>query len=193
MRLQLLKQQAAAGDAVLLFADESEALTHPYLAHAWAPRGADLRIAAPGQAEKVALLGVLESAGHELLVQTAPHKRSAEFVALLQAIDRRGGPAPGSTAPAKPVVLMLDNGPIHTSKRTTAALSSRPWLRIEWLPKYAPELNDLEGCWRNLKRHYLAHRTFRDADHLETSIHDAVDQFNLERANHSCDSLRIAA
>jgi hypothetical protein len=43
LRLKLRKAQAEAGDIVLLFADESEALTHPYLARAWAKRGADLR------------------------------------------------------------------------------------------------------------------------------------------------------
>ena len=32
LRLQLRKQQAEAGDIILLFGDESEALTHPYLA-----------------------------------------------------------------------------------------------------------------------------------------------------------------
>jgi hypothetical protein len=46
--------QAQAGDIVLLSQDESEALTHPYLAHVhvrfWARRGADLRVPAPGQA-----------------------------------------------------------------------------------------------------------------------------------------------
>ena len=52
MRLRLRKAQAAAGDITLLFGDESEALTHPYLAQAWARRGADLRIQAPGQAKK---------------------------------------------------------------------------------------------------------------------------------------------
>ncbi|WP_160320630.1 hypothetical protein [Methylobacterium sp. ARG-1] len=44
------KAQAEAGDIVLLFADESEALTHPYLARAWAERGADLRV--PGDYRK---------------------------------------------------------------------------------------------------------------------------------------------
>ena len=43
LRLQLRKQQAEAGDIVLLYGDESEALTHPYLARAWAKSGADLR------------------------------------------------------------------------------------------------------------------------------------------------------
>src|SRR5829696_6583930 len=62
LRRKLLKAQAEAGDIVLLFGDESEALTHPYLAHAWAKRGADLRVPAPGQAAKVAMLGVLDCA-----------------------------------------------------------------------------------------------------------------------------------
>ena len=39
LRLQLRKQQAEAGDIVLLYGDESEALTHPYLARAWAKSG----------------------------------------------------------------------------------------------------------------------------------------------------------
>jgi hypothetical protein len=39
LRRKLLKAQAEAGDIVLLFADESEALTHPYLAHVWAQKG----------------------------------------------------------------------------------------------------------------------------------------------------------
>jgi hypothetical protein len=64
----LLKQQAAAGDIVLLFEDESEALTHPYLARAWAKRGSDLRVEAPGQARKVAMFGVLDLAAHKLIV-----------------------------------------------------------------------------------------------------------------------------
>ena len=44
LRLQLRKAQAEAGDIVLLYGDESEALTHPSLARAWAKRGADLRV-----------------------------------------------------------------------------------------------------------------------------------------------------
>jgi len=42
LRLQLRKRQAEAGDIVLLYGDESEALTHPYLARAWAKAGASL-------------------------------------------------------------------------------------------------------------------------------------------------------
>jgi transposase len=106
------------------------------------------------------MLGILDWTRRELIVHTSRTKRSTDFMALLQEIDRLYGPRPGTAT--KPTVLVLDNGPIHTSKATTAALAARAhWLTIEWLPKYAPELNDIEGVWRDLKRHQLAHQTCR--------------------------------
>ena len=42
-------------------------------------------------------------------------------------------------------MLVEDNGPIHVSKIALAAFDARKhWLTVEWLPKYAPELNDIE-------------------------------------------------
>jgi transposase len=192
LRRQLRKAQAEAGDIVLLFGAASEALTHPYLAHAWAKKGADLRIPAPGQAAKVAMLGVLDWAPRERVVCTSRTKRSTDFITLLAERDRRFGPQPGM--PVKPTVLTLDNGPIHTSKATRVALAERShWLTIAWLPKYAPELNDIEDVWRDLKRHHLAHMTFTGADDLDQAIHHAVADLNQERNRHPLNSLRIAA
>jgi hypothetical protein len=82
LRLKLFKAQAEAGDIVLLFADESEALTHPYLARAWAKRGADLRVLAPGQAQKIAMMGSLGYARRKLIVTTSRTKRSSDFIAI---------------------------------------------------------------------------------------------------------------
>ena len=192
LRRKRLKDQAEAGDIVLLFGDESEALTHPYLAHVWAKRGADLRVPAPGQSAKVAMLGVLDWAPRELIVRTSRTKRSSDFIALLEEVDRRYGPKLGVAL--KPIVLVLDNGPIHTSKASRAALAERaPWLRVEWLPKYAPELNDIEGVWRDLKRHHLAHQTFTGPEDLDGAIHDAVMTLNTERNRHPWANRRIAA
>jgi len=190
LRLKLRKAQAEAGDIVLLFADESEALTHPYLARAWAKRGADLRVPAPGQAKKVAMMGTLDWRRRRLVVTTSRTKRSADFIAHLQDLDRLYGPKPG--APTKPVVIVLDNGPVHVSKATTAALAERAhWLTVEWLPKYAPELNDIEVVWGDLKARHLAHQTFTDPERLDQAIHDAVAALNTRRSRDSLDSQRI--
>ena len=176
-----LKTQAAAGAIDLVFLDESEALTHPYLARCWARRGTELRIQAPGQAKKRAMLGAFDPLRRRLLVHTSATKRSTDFVALLDQL----GAAYGTAERARPLVAVLDNGPIHTSKLTTRALAERTWLTVEWLPKYAPELNDIERCWRDLKQHYLANRTFADPDALARAIPDAVARLNHERQPHS--------
>lgn len=192
MRLKLRKAQAGAGDIVLLFADESEALTHPYLARAWAKRGADLRVPAPGQSKKIAMMGALDHTARHLIVHSSPTKRSADFIALLEELDHRYGPRPGSTM--KPVVIVLDNGPIHTSKITLAALAARAhWLTVEWLPKYAPELNDIEVVWHDLKAHNLAHQTFTDTANLDRAIHAAVSALNSERNRDLLGNQRISA
>ena len=137
MRLQLRKRQAEAGGIILLFGDESEALTHPYLARAWAKRGSD-------------------------------------FIAHMEQLDRLYGPQPGR--PIKLVVLVEDNGPIHVRKATLAAIDARKHrLTVEWLPKYAPELNDIEVVWHDLKAHHLAHKTFTDVDAVGQDIHAAVE------------------
>jgi hypothetical protein len=97
VRLKLRRQQAEAGDIVLLYADESEALTHPYLA-----RGANvyrerqaltlgrsvgripafartsLRVPAPGQAKKVAIMGAFDWMSRRLTITTSPTKRSSD-------------------------------------------------------------------------------------------------------------------
>ena len=137
------------------------------------------------------MLGVLDAASNQLIVLTSQTKRSTDFVALLEVLDRRCAPRPNVIEP--PCVIVLDNGPIHTSKLSTNALAARPWLTVEWLPKYAPELNDIEQSWRDLKRHHLANRTFHSVVHLDLQIHRAVCDMNRERSKPACHNLRIAA
>jgi transposase len=73
--------------------------------------------------------------------------------------------------PIKPVVIVLDIGPTHVSKAAIAAPAARAhWLTVKWLPKYAPELNDIEPVWRDLKAYDLAHQTFTDADDLDRAF-----------------------
>ena len=81
---------------------------------------------------------------------------------------------------------MLDNGPVHTSKASAKALDARKhWLTVEWLPKYAPELNDIELAWKSLKETELVHQTFTDTDDLDRAIHSGVENWNTERSTHS--------
>lgn len=125
------------------------------------------------------MLGVRDTLAGQLLIHTSHTKRSEDFIRLLVKLDQVYAPTVGQQT--RPVILVLDNGPIHTSKVTRQALAQRPWLQIEWLPKYAPELNDIERDWLHLKQHYLANQTFADADDLDRRIHESVQAINHSR------------
>lgn len=138
------------------------------------------------------MLGSIDHGTRELIVHTSPTKRSSDFIAHLEQLDRQYGPKPGQ--PSQQVVLVEDNGPIHTSKMSRAALAARAhWLTVEWLPKYAPELNDIERVWHDLKAHHLAHQTFVDTDDLDQAIHQAVARLNAERMTLPLAEARISA
>jgi transposase len=148
-------------------------------------------VPAPGQSRKLALIGALDHAASKLIVHRSRTKRSSDFIALLERLDPIYGPRPGRAT--KPVVVVRDNGPIHISKASRAALDSRAWLTVEWLPKYAPELNDIERSWRDLKRHFLAHQTFRSVEELDAVVETAVDRLNQKRRPNVWHNQLIAA
>ena len=149
-----------------------------------------MRVPAPGQAKKIAMMGALVWVGRKLTVTTSRTKRSVDFIALLEELDRLYGPKPGIKT--KPVVMVLDNGPIHVSKATKAALEARAhWLTVEWLPKYAPELNDIEPVRHDLKAYHLAHMTFSDAQTLTQISMRLLPPSNAERNRDPLGKLRI--
>jgi hypothetical protein len=119
-------------------------------------------------------------------VHTSPTKRSTDFLALLDQL----GAAYGTTERARPLVAVLDNGPIHRSKLTTRAIAQRTWLTLEGLPKYAPELNDIERCWRDLKQHQLANRTpaFAGAGSSQIRTLSTAPALTLSPVSTTCDN-----
>ena len=63
---------------------------------------------------------------------------------------------------------------------------------MEWLPRYAPELNVIYSTSQDFKRHDLDHRTFRDKHELDLAIHQAVVNLNQERSHMSpCQNLSM--
>lgn len=69
------------------------------------------------------------------------------------------------------VVLVLDNLPAHRSKVVAEYFAAqRKWLRVEWLPAYAPELNPLEDVWANLDGRELANFVPDDLEHLRQRV-----------------------
>ena len=50
-----------------------------------------------------------------------------------------------------PLIVIWDNLNTHRTHQMRVFIARRPWLKVAYLPSYAPELNAAEGAWAVLK------------------------------------------
>ncbi len=144
---------AAALDAYELhYQDETHLETNPALPRVWHPIGAQPTVPAAGTNRRLTCFGSVEAFGRGRVEVLCTAQDSAAFLLYLEALDRR------HAATGRQIVLVLDNGPAHTSQTSRAALAARAaWLHVLWLAPYCPNLNKKEREWRTLKRDVRGH------------------------------------
>ena len=143
---------AEPGRYELHYQDETHVETNPYLSRVWHRRGRQPTVPAAGTNRRLTVFGSVEAFGRGRVELLTAAQDSAAFARYLAALDAR------HAATGREVFLVLDNGPCHTSKASTAALAERAeWLHVIWLARYSPELNPKEREWRLLKRDHRGH------------------------------------
>lgn len=78
-----------------------------------------------------------------------------------------------------PTIVVLDNGSIHRSKETCAAIPDL-WTRgvyLSFLPAYSPELNDIEAAFRAIKHHHLPERRYASLPALLAAVGTAFTTY----------------
>jgi transposase len=107
---------------------------------------------AAGTNRRVTVFGSVEALGRGRVEVVCEGQNSACFLRYLEVLERR------HRETGREVILVLDNGPCHTSKVSWAALAERAeWLQVIWLARYSPHLNLKEREWRYLKRDARSH------------------------------------
>jgi len=77
------------------------------------------------------------------------------------------------------LILALDNASYHTTREVLDLLTEHEdHTFVVWLPKYSPELNDIEGLWGYVKRSALNNYFYGDPESLETAIHEAFAELH---------------
>jgi transposase len=144
-------------------------------------RGQQLEVPSPGQNSKVAAFGAINYATgeHRSLVPRVAKggKNSSQFILFV------GGLVVRARKTGKRVILALDNGPIHTSKKTMAFLTHpeiRKHIRVLWLPKYAPNLNDQERVWKVAKQQGVANVLLCNRDSLMDHVRSVLNSINAK-------------
>lgn len=83
--------------------------------------------------------------------------------------------------PGKKLMLILDNGSIHKSKKVQAFIEKHNWVELFFLPPYSPEYNPIERFWHWLKHKVYGCKSFTKMENLIQQIRKLVWHFHEQR------------
>lgn len=129
----------------------------------------------PGKNRRQPVFGAVNYATGEFLYQLWPRNNNLGFRQLLVLI------VAWAICHRKHVVLVLDNGPVNTAKAVRNYLNSEPvkrHLTVFWLPKYCPDLNDIEPLWGHVKKNGMANVLYRSFPEFQRALTQTLDSLN---------------
>jgi hypothetical protein len=103
-------------------------------------------------------------------------KRQAEFIELLETIDRE---TPAATTI---IYIVCDNVRMHKGKLVCAWLAKHPRFQFHFTPVHCSWMNQVEQWFSILQRKRLKAPNFADLDDLEHKILSFIDEWNQEAA-----------
>jgi transposase len=145
--------------AILYFQDESNVSLTAFLGKTWAPRGQTPRSKVTGKRGGVAALSALSRRGNLLFRLLEKRIASAQVIDFLGQMLRHH--------PRRHLVVVMDQAPPHTSKKTKAFIQQQPRLHVFYLPKYSPDWNPDEKVWNHLKHQELKSHQAKTKDELK--------------------------
>lgn len=133
---------------ILYFQDESNVSLTAFLGKTWAPCGETPKATVTGKRAGIAANSAISRNGHLLFRLLEKRIASKEVIEFLGQMLKHH--------PRRHLVVVMDQAPPHTSKKTKAWITSQPRLHVFHLPKYSPDWNPDEKVWNHLKHQELA-------------------------------------
>ena len=133
---------------ILYFQDESNVSLTAFLGKTWAPCGETPKARVTGKRSGIAANSAISRSGRLLFRLLEKRIASKEVIEFLQQMLKHH--------PRRHLVVVMDQAPPHTSKKTKAWIASQSRLHVFHLPKYSPDWNPDEKVWNHLKHQELA-------------------------------------
>lgn len=133
--------------ALLYFQDEANVSLTAFLGKTWAPRGQTPRQKVTGSRGGVAAISAINGSGRLLFKLHEKRICSEEVIDFLGQMLKHHK--------KRHLVVVMDQAPPHTSKKTMSYVEAQPRLHVFHLPKYSPDWNPDEKVWNHLKHQEL--------------------------------------
>jgi len=160
--------------AILYFQDESNISLTALLGKTWAPKGETPKQAVTGKRGGVAAMSAITGRGGLIFRLHQKRIASEEVIDFLRQMLKHH--------PRRHLVVVMDQAPPHTSKRTIAYIDSQPRLHVFYLPKYSPDWNPDEKVWNHLKHQELKSHQAKTKDELHQLANDKLTAMSKNRS-----------
>jgi transposase len=108
------------------------------------------------------IFGALNIRTSRFYWKQAPKGNSQQFIQFLNQLHQSN--------PHKKLMIILDNGSIHKSKKVQEFITKRDWIKLFFLPPYSPEYNPIERFWQWLKLKIYGCKSFINMEELVQKI-----------------------
>jgi transposase len=152
-------------------------MLQPLNRRTWAPRGERPEQRAWQRHDRLSVIASLHVSpqrrlGHFFRIH-AHNVRTTEIVQYLRELHRRLG---------RDLIVVMDRLPAHRSAVRQLQQAGATWLKVEWLPGYAPDLNPVEAHWSMSKYSRLANYVPDHIDDLYDAVTTAVGDAALDES-----------
>ena len=144
--------------AILYFQDETNVSLSAFLGKTWSPRGKTPKATVTGKRGGVAAMSAITRQGQLLFRLHQKRIASPEVINFLGQLLKHH--------PHRHLVVVMDQAPPHTSKKTCGYIDSQPRLHVFHLPKYSPDWNPDEKVWNHLKHQELTQHQAKTKEEL---------------------------
>lgn len=178
-RLQPLLAQAAAGEAVVYFADAAHPTHNTRCTRAWTEKGTARPLPTVSGRARVNLNAALNAQ-----CPTQVHVQESAWVnaqSTRQLYERLVAAHPGG----KPIYVVCDNARYYKNKELTAWLADQPVVQV-FLPPYSPNLNLIERFWKFLRQKIINAAFYRTKEQFRQAVlgfFNRLEEFGQELAS----------
>ena len=104
------------------------------------------------------IFGALNMRTSRFYWKQADRGNSQQFILFLHQLHKAN--------PAKKLMIILDNGSTHKSKKAKGFVKKHDWVELFFLAPYSPEYNPIERFWLWLKQKVYGSKSFNKIEEL---------------------------
>lgn len=168
--------EAKLKSTILMFCDEMSTKLHPKPGYVWT-REDKAFIATSCSHKRLNTIAAIEPLIGEKVIANYDKNDADSFVTFIDKLEANID---------KNIILILDNYPVHHSKKVRERLEKTGRITLRFLPTYSPDLNPIEWLWGYARKKYLNSKHCLNLEELHKKLENSFNDIKPDKIREIC-------